>query len=46
MGLDEENYAVKEMSLYLKKPAEIRNRKGGFWDNEKMLICFVVYFLW
>lgn len=44
-GLDEQNYAVKEMRLWLRKPAEINNCNGGFWDGKKILVHYTASFL-
>jgi hypothetical protein len=37
-GLDEQNYAIKEMRLWLRKPAEIKSCNGGFWDGKKIFV--------
>jgi hypothetical protein len=44
-GLDNENFGLKRMNLYLKKPAEMWDHRGLFWDNEKTLVLYVVRLL-
>jgi hypothetical protein len=41
-----ENYAMKELILWLKRPAELCDRKGEFWDNPKVLVLYLVRFPW